>query len=481
MTGAHTSNLEQTNTTSIFEDGNSRGTAKTFFFPPESPLATHEILQASSPVSLNQTPQKGDGTDAWWWRDNVIIGRLSALARRYWSLRMCARPFRAWTQYTQTKVMKKESSRKQQIEVVISMWRCRALHRFYWRELPLVRVLTQTLCRAGLRSAWTRLQSWACSWRSVMQRATLLRLMRLKMMNSIAVCHHIRSLYQRGLGGFWICAKQVQPSRGHSHTSRASGSQSVNCMYGSENENRGVLLRVQSRTWQRWRHATRSWCIQERYRQQNHQHAMLWLLRNKALNSIAMCHRVWVLQSRGFEGLAWQLWVASDGRKNRGIPPQKLIVNTPQRNRPNPYDVKRKVLSRWRFTVTVEDPIPEHPEWVSSSLSSLQHEIASITNYDNSKVGSDSFMRDVPFPNLPEDRRILLSSNFPPWATEPYKRVDKWSDAYGPLDGRSDVRTKGQTKQVAQTNENSLPLWVVSAASRKDTQMLSCSPKRPAG
>lgn len=483
-----------------YSQGIAGGTENGAFFPTESPL-TQSI---PSPVSVRQSSPGRDATDTWWWRDNVIIGRLSALARRYWSLRMCARPFRAWSEYAKTKMRKREFQRKQQIEVVMHVWKCRALHRCFWRELPLLRLLNQSVCRAGLRSAWNRLRSWANSWRMVMQRQMLLHLVRAKMMNGMAVCHHMRSLYLRGLGAFWVCTKSLKSrhsrhahahahrhshphdhadayphdhSNAHPHVhhsySQALEQRSANRANEAGTEPRSVLLRVQSRTWRRWRYATLMWLSQEKYQQKQHQHATLWLLRNQAMNSIGMCHRVLVLLRRGFEGLLWQAWVAPKSQKSRRRSPGKRMASVSQGGGLSSEDVKRKVWHRWQFALTVEDPIPVRPEWVSSSLAEVSMAIENIKSYD-SNLGSTPFI-NVPFPNLPEDRRNLRSANFPPWATEDYRRVDNWSDAHGPLHRQSDSMGGSQTSQ------SSLPFWLVSSASRQDAQMLSLSPKRPAG
>lgn len=357
-----------------------------------------------------------------WWQENAVIGRLSALSRRYYSVKLLTRPLSVWRQYTLERKPKRDLQYQREVCLKLRLWLLRVRWRRYRHQLPLfhaVRHPTQQV----LRAAWDRLRgrpSPECLEK--LQKVSLAKVVRGRMRNSIARCHHARLLLQRAFASFWLTSLQnghstpgTAPGSGRRRSSvstiasqrrrssvRVSQSSPQGAPTGSSSssdhraleEEQGpltVLVQLQHKCWQRWHQNCLMQFNREEWNEERRKAAVLLMIRDSTRTSMAMTFRVFRLLHRSFEGLlinvdgdeatafeaARQREAAGDVGRQRRRHPGSRVRPPPSPGRSVPRgaraarqglrgtsaaEVLRKGWWRWRFASAVE------PTWAPVSL-----------------------------------------------------------------------------------------------------------------
>jgi len=201
------------------------------------------------------------GQPSEWWHDSIILGRLSALALRYFAARATRRPWQAWQAFVLSAQGKQQAQLRCRKRLALRSWRWRSLARGkrLQHKLPLVRVVAQLPC-AALRLAWARLRQATFQRRDVERRLRLLRLVERKMLDSIAHAHYYRSLLRLGIAGFWLATQIPRLSSRWVPAAVAAGA-------AVEAAPLSHVQRVVCRVWRRWCFATRLWLSSAEYRE----------------------------------------------------------------------------------------------------------------------------------------------------------------------------------------------------------------------
>ena len=79
--------------------------------------------QPASPTSALGGAISTFGAPAEWWHDSIILGRLSALAVRYFATKAVKRPWKAWVQYIDTVRHKQDACLRSQLQLALRFWR----------------------------------------------------------------------------------------------------------------------------------------------------------------------------------------------------------------------------------------------------------------------------------------------------------------------------------------------------------------------
>eukprot|EP00930_Biecheleria_cincta_P031257 TRINITY_DN21709_c0_g1_i1.p1 TRINITY_DN21709_c0_g1~~TRINITY_DN21709_c0_g1_i1.p1 ORF type:complete len:608 (-),score=84.94 TRINITY_DN21709_c0_g1_i1:22-1845(-) len=236
------------------------------FRPADLPLAPADTIcmgaQKQGPGLSNALT--AFGAPAEWWHDSIILGRLSALALRYFATKALKRPWKGWLQALQLGRRKRQALIRAQIQLALRSWHWRTLAhgRRLRKKMPLVRVLSR-LPTVALAPAWARLRQAVFAQRDVDRRLKMLHLVRRKMLDTMAQVHYYQSLLRLGLAGLWLAAKlklRLQPSPSPS-MSTAEPSRAFN------GHGQGKVQQVVCRAWRRWWFATRMWLSSEKYRE----------------------------------------------------------------------------------------------------------------------------------------------------------------------------------------------------------------------
>mmetsp|Transcript_17302 Transcript_17302/g.38972 ORF Transcript_17302/g.38972 Transcript_17302/m.38972 type:complete len:518 (+) Transcript_17302:55-1608(+) len=197
------------------------------------------------------------GAPSEWWHDSIILGRLSALALRYFAAKATSRPWRAWKLYVDAGRADKLVEKRRRVLLALRSWRWRALTRGRLRnKLPLILQLKQ-LELANLKPAWERLKQVVFLKRDVSRRLRLLDAIQRKIMGMMAMAHYHQSLLRLGLGGFWMATQLSTSAARTGSGSRGRGRAAVTD--GSHVE------QVVRRAWRRWSFATRLWLSSTEY------------------------------------------------------------------------------------------------------------------------------------------------------------------------------------------------------------------------
>lgn len=234
-------------------------------------LSPADLPPAPADIICNGAQQQGPGLSgaltafgapSEWWHDSIILGRLSALALRYFATKALKRPWKGWLQALQLGRRKRQAIIRAQIQVALRSWHWRTLAhgRRLRKKMPLVRVLAR-LPTVALAPAWARLRQAVFAQRDVDRRLKMLHLVRRKMLDTMAQVHYYQSLLRLGLAGLWLAAKlklRLQPSPSPSST---EPSRSFN------GHSQGKVQQVVCRAWRRWWFATRMWLSSEKYRE----------------------------------------------------------------------------------------------------------------------------------------------------------------------------------------------------------------------
>ncbi|CAJ1358399.1 unnamed protein product [Effrenium voratum] len=151
------------------------------------------------------------GAPAEWWHDSIILGRLSALALRYFANKALQRPWAAWRRLLELGRQKQREVLKHQLQLALRRWhRTSVLHgRRLSTKLPLLGAL-QKILRSHLAPAWGRYRQAVFVQRDVDRRLRLLHIIRRKMMNTMAQVHYCQTLLRLGLAGLWLAAKSKE-------------------------------------------------------------------------------------------------------------------------------------------------------------------------------------------------------------------------------------------------------------------------------
>jgi len=199
------------------------------------------------------------GAPSEWWHDSIILGRLSALALRYFAAKATSGPWRAWKSYVHAGRSDKMLEQRRRAQLALRSWRYRTLTRGRLQnKLPLIMKLKQ-LQHATLAPCWERLRQAVFMRRDVSRRLRLLQVIERKILGMTAMAHYHQSLLRLGLGGFWMAA-QLSPGGGSPKA--ASGSRGRGKPTATDGSHVEQVVR---RAWRRWSFATRMWMSSSEY------------------------------------------------------------------------------------------------------------------------------------------------------------------------------------------------------------------------
>lgn len=193
-----------------------------------------------------------DGSPLEWWQDAIIMGRLGAVALRFFAANALKAPWKAWQLYVNFCRDKTLNLVRCQTRLVLRSWRRRTLTwgRRFRNKMPLIRILDQ-LPLLVIRPAWQRFRKAVFVQRDVERRVRLLRLVKLKTLNMLALAFNYKRLLRWGLTGFWQ-AGDVYAEAGHHYVESSSMGWGA---IGSRSHVHQVLRRV----WRRWWFSTQMW------------------------------------------------------------------------------------------------------------------------------------------------------------------------------------------------------------------------------
>eukprot|EP00931_Biecheleriopsis_adriatica_P079777 TRINITY_DN53125_c0_g1_i1.p1 TRINITY_DN53125_c0_g1~~TRINITY_DN53125_c0_g1_i1.p1 ORF type:complete len:616 (-),score=63.67 TRINITY_DN53125_c0_g1_i1:172-1968(-) len=205
------------------------------------------------------------GAPSEWWHDSIILGRLSALARRYSDTRTLKRPWQAWLWQLRRGRQKREACRKTHLQLAMRSWHYRTMvHGLRLRrKIPLIRAIMK-LPQKTLNTAWGKFRQAVFLQRDVDRRLRLLHLVRQKMLNTMAQVHYHQTLLRLGLAALWLAAKTGESRRLTSPSPELSPEASSAQYYVS---GRNQIQHVVGRAWRRWWFATRMWLSSSQYRE----------------------------------------------------------------------------------------------------------------------------------------------------------------------------------------------------------------------
>eukprot|EP00445_Apocalathium_hangoei_P041915 CAMPEP_0203977000 /NCGR_PEP_ID=MMETSP0359-20131031/101395_1 /ASSEMBLY_ACC=CAM_ASM_000338 /TAXON_ID=268821 /ORGANISM="Scrippsiella Hangoei, Strain SHTV-5" /LENGTH=756 /DNA_ID=CAMNT_0050915209 /DNA_START=1 /DNA_END=2268 /DNA_ORIENTATION=- len=249
----------------------------------------HELFSHGSPRSHVSGPSR--------------LRRLAVLASQFYALWLIFRPLHAWHHQAMSRSGKRHVERRQRATLTLRFWHLRAQVSRFRHELPLLRVLVR-LVYGSLKVAWSGLCRPLQQQRRVVREALLLKVLHSRMRHSMALCHLKKSLLQRALGGFWLSLEEARRSGlrppvggqcrgGGGGASRAAEDE-------GDGAKQGVLLRVQQESWRRWCRAVEMDQPREAILDRRRQASLLFLLRSRALSSVALRFRVAALERRAF-------------------------------------------------------------------------------------------------------------------------------------------------------------------------------------
>jgi len=212
---------------------------------------SEEVEKAGERLGISEA-LSSYGQPSEWWHDSIILGRMSALAMRYFQTKTVTRPVKAWKAWVLQARRKRMTVRQNLRILALRWWRRRVLTQKLHNKMPLIRAL-QRLPLATLGATWARLKHAVFMWRDVARRMHLLSLLETKMQCMVATAFHCRSLLRFGLAAFWIASQTREPRSG---SSAALAPQ------------KGHVTQVIRRAWSRWRWATRMWLSPGEYQVQ---------------------------------------------------------------------------------------------------------------------------------------------------------------------------------------------------------------------
>jgi len=202
----------------------------------------------------------GAVTGSEWWHDSIILGRLSALALRYFASKVMRRAWEAWQAVVCSSHDKRTQHLRHRKHLALRSWRWRTVtsgQRFR-RKLPLIRAVAR-LPQLTLRPAWDHFRQAVFVQRDLERRLRLLCLVERKMLDTLARTHYYHSLLRVGFAGFWL-ATQIPPHHGWCTTRvamQAASAPAAPC---------GRIQQVVHRAWRRWWYATQMWLSSAEYR-----------------------------------------------------------------------------------------------------------------------------------------------------------------------------------------------------------------------
>lgn len=236
-----------------------------------------------------------------WWQDNAILGRLSALSRRFSAIKLIAIPLQAWREFTAERKPKRDLQFKREIALKLRLWQLRIRWSRYRCELLLLRAVSRPAQRS-LRVAWDRLRGLPSpELKRKLRRLKLAKVVHSRVLQGISTCQYARSLLRRALGSFWILAAAAR-SRGALGSKRSRRAS----LYGAALDDldhgpQTVLVQLQHKCWQRWCRNTMMHLGPLEFEQEQRKAKILLLMRDRTRSAIAMSFRVWRLLHRSFE------------------------------------------------------------------------------------------------------------------------------------------------------------------------------------
>mmetsp|Transcript_63222 Transcript_63222/g.137495 ORF Transcript_63222/g.137495 Transcript_63222/m.137495 type:complete len:539 (-) Transcript_63222:22-1638(-) len=202
-----------------------------------------------------------------WWHDSIILGRLSALALKYFAAKATRLPWQAW----QARLAQGREKRLKEIQsrqcVALRGWRWRTIRRGSRLrcKIPLIRAICG-IPASALRPAWQHLKQAVFLQRELRRRLLLLQLVKRKALDSVARTHYFQSLLQRGFAGLWMAqlrAKAAAESLGPERPWEPSRQGTRDAL--QEREPLRPVQQVLQRAWRRWSHATQMWLSSAEY------------------------------------------------------------------------------------------------------------------------------------------------------------------------------------------------------------------------
>ena len=235
---------------------------------------TNALRSGASPSSASRDPRDPRdrdglggalltfGAPSEWWHDSIILGRLSALALRYFASKATQKPWRAWLQHVQRAREKHRLGLRSQLQLALRRWHrnCVRYGSRMQNKFPLVLAL-QKIVQSNLAPAWSRYRQAVFLQRDVDRRLRLLHIIRWKMMNTMAQVHYCQTLQRLGLAGLWLAAKSKDV------TSASPSPANSPEVWSSYSTAKSHLQQVVSRAWRKWWFATRMWLTSAQYRE----------------------------------------------------------------------------------------------------------------------------------------------------------------------------------------------------------------------
>jgi len=200
-----------------------------------------------------------------WWHDSIILGRLSALALRYFAAKGAKKLWQAWRACVRESMRKNEDAIRHRtclaIRLKASAWRAwlTTLAKF-GRKIEGFQKL-QSVIRRKLKPSWARLKQAVFLRRDISRRLRLLYLIERKMLQMLARAHYYQRLLRLGFAGLWL-ATQVPLAGPRQHGTQLRDIQPADTSLQAP---LGHVSQVIRRVWRRWSFATQMWLSSAEY------------------------------------------------------------------------------------------------------------------------------------------------------------------------------------------------------------------------
>lgn len=212
------------------------------------------------------------GAPSEWWHDSIILGRLSALALRYFAAKAAKRPYQAWRTYARSRLSKKIRGCR------ILLNTCRGVGFRSWRwqvlstgrlanKMPLIGALQALVPLCALRPTWARLQQAVFLRRDLSRRLNILYLVERKMLATLARTHHYQRLLRLGVAGLWLAAQlRLNTAANRPASPRSDGRRTPAALsLAVPGQSRSHVAQVLRRAWRRWFFGVRMWLSHVEY------------------------------------------------------------------------------------------------------------------------------------------------------------------------------------------------------------------------
>jgi len=357
------------------------------------------------------------GAPSEWWHDSIILGRLSALALRYFAAKAARRPYQAWRSYAR----QRRSRKIRGLRLLVNTCTGHALRSWRWEvlangrlanKMPLINAL-QLLPAMVLRPTWAKLQQSVFLRRDLSRRLRLLCLVERKMLAMLARTHYYQHLMRLGIAGLWL-ASQVRINTRNRSTpdTDKQGLHHLGTMVAGE-PSRSHVSQVLRRAWRRWFFGMRMWLSNVDY---NMRETEAWLsgeittprsiVTSNAMQVISPETRVGGqggLNTSGFLGYGG-MWNLGNGTTDPTSPAQASMFEEPQLQLPFPSAGLHESASLHVSS----------PGGFNSEASSPMMHLESSSRHDGLSIHGHSYSRAKPRPmsqrslRLQEEKELAL-------------------------------------------------------------------------